>query len=788
MGSDKRLLYWLERMIEVEGYRELDKYFWFVASDSWGVKSSVVHGLTHRTAGSLTIAPHVRNVSAFNDYFQKLRPTNTFLEEYWDFLKCKEQRNVETFGECMAAINMTFKQEAFVPFVVDAVKVVAHAINAYIKAECGLVPFHKCVLSTTGFNGDRLQSYYRNVSFTHFEPPMIDANGDGIGRYDVFQVDEMGVYQRVGKWRSTEGLKVSVDTIRAGFRSSVIPISVCSLDCPRGWYRVYQDQTCCWACVPCDMATSIVVNVTICTECPLGQVPNAELTTCRPIPPVSLKWDSMWAVLPAAFSSLGLSATIFVVSVFLKYSNTPVIMASGRELCYCMLSGIALCYVLTFFLVSQPSAGVCASSRVLIGLSMSAIYAAIITKTNRLARVFSPASAQRPRFITPRAQVIICMCIVSVQLFGSLVWLMVDPPGTTVMYPSRTEAVLTCKATTTQLLVSLAYNLLLIIACTIYAFKTRKIPENFNETRLIGFTMYSTSILWLSFAPIYFATQNNFRIQITSLCMCISMSGTVALACFFAPKVYIVLFQPYKNVRTRNSAVGRLVNQQMRFISQLTTHGEDPRQTATSTTSTKATVVLSQSYRPPDSEESSAQSLLRSQHLRANSVEGLHKRRTISDTGKRPSTEDLRKANGDKERRFSKSVRVTKEGMERLRQSIRFRPSNLRKSKKERKGSSKEERDPLPSTKVGNSSTFVPSSKSFSHRDELNGTPPVIHKRSLGSGLPKSYGSAGVPLMGRDEDSVGERVVSSREITSSPASQLELLLEEIAANTHATFL
>jgi hypothetical protein len=79
----------------------------------------------------------------------------------------------------------------------------------------------------------------------------------------------------------------------------------------------------------------------------------------------------------------------------------------------------------------------------------------------------------------------------------------------------------------------------------------------------------------------YFATQNNFRIQvelpcmptshltlfqITSLCMCISMSGTVALACFFAPKVYIVLWQPYKNVRTRNSAVGKLVNSQMRFI------------------------------------------------------------------------------------------------------------------------------------------------------------------------------------------------------------------------------
>ncbi len=40
-----------------------------------------------------------------------------------------------------------------------------------------------------------------------------------------------------------------------------------------------------------------------------------------------------------------------------------------------------------------------------------------------------------------------------------------------------------------------------------------------------------------------------FQIQIMALCMCLSISATVALGCLFAPKVYIVLFQPHKNVR-----------------------------------------------------------------------------------------------------------------------------------------------------------------------------------------------------------------------------------------------
>jgi len=41
----------------------------------------------------------------------------------------------------------------------------------------------------------------------------------------------------------------------------------------------------------------------------------------------------------------------------------------------------------------------------------------------------------------------------------------------------------------------------------------------------------------------------SLQIQINALCICVNISATVALACMFIPKVYIVLFQPHKNVR-----------------------------------------------------------------------------------------------------------------------------------------------------------------------------------------------------------------------------------------------
>ena len=47
------------------------------------------------------------------------------------------------------------------------------------------------------------------------------------------------------------------------------------------------------------------------------------------------------------------------------------------------------------------------------------------------------------------------------------------------------------------------------------------------------------------------------QVQITTLCVAISLSATVALVCLYSPKIYIIIFQPEKNVRklTMNSVV-----------------------------------------------------------------------------------------------------------------------------------------------------------------------------------------------------------------------------------------
>ena len=51
---------------------------------------------------------------------------------------------------------------------------------------------------------------------------------------------------------------------------------------------------------------------------------------------------------------------------------------------------------------------------------------------------------------------------------------------------------------TSSFLVGLGYPILLILVCTFYAIKIRKVPAGFNEAKFIGFAVYTTLVIWLA--------------------------------------------------------------------------------------------------------------------------------------------------------------------------------------------------------------------------------------------------------------------------------------------------
>lgn len=106
---------------------------------------------------------------------------------------------------------------------------------------------------------------------------------------------------------------------------------------------------------------------------------------------------------------------------------------------------------------------------------------------------------------------------------------------------------LSCDMTLPGLASFLVYNLLLVSACALFAFKTRKLPDNFNESRFISMCVYTTLVIWLAFIPTYFTASQEYLRGIL-LSVALLLNHTVAVLFLFLPKVYACIFMDQENM------------------------------------------------------------------------------------------------------------------------------------------------------------------------------------------------------------------------------------------------
>ncbi|XP_042315836.1 metabotropic glutamate receptor 5 isoform X2 [Sceloporus undulatus] len=537
--------------------------FLLLGSDGWADRYDVTDGYQREAVGGITIKLQSPDVKWFDDYYLQLQPEtnhrNPWFQEFWQHrfqcrLKGSPQENPKFNKTCSSNLTLETQhvQDSKMGFVINAIYSMAYGLHNMQMTLCpgyaGLCDAMKPI------DGRKLLDSLMKSNFTGVSGDMIsfDENGDSPGRYEIMNFKKMGKdyfdYINVGSWDNGE-LKMDDEEIWAK-KSSVIR-SVCSEPCEKGEIKVIRkgEVSCCWTCTPCK-ENEFVFDEYTCKACDLGSWPNEQLTGCDLIPVQYLRWGDPEPIAAVVFACLGLLATMFVTAVFIIYRDTPVVKSSSRELCYIILAGIFLGYLCTFCLIAKPQKIYCYLQRIGIGLSPAMSYSALVTKTNRIARILAGSKkkicTKKPRFMSACAQLVIAFILIGVQLGIIVALFIMEPPNIKHDYPSIQEVYLICNTTNLGVVTPLGYNGLLILSCTFYAFKTRNVPANFNEAKYIAFTMYTTCIIWLAFVPIYFGS--NYKI--ITMCFSVSLSATVALGCMFVPKVYIILAKPERNVRS----------------------------------------------------------------------------------------------------------------------------------------------------------------------------------------------------------------------------------------------
>lgn len=118
----------------------------------------------------------------------------------------------------------------------------------------------------------------------------------------------------------------------------------------------------------------------------------------------------------------------------------------------------------------------------------------------------------------------------------------IENPSIRLSQPVNTEKYveLTCDRTLPALVSFLTYNFILVFLCFLLAFKTRKLPDNFNESRFMSMCASFTLVMWLAFVPTYFSA-NLESIRVLLLSASLLLNHTVALAFLILPKIYAAI-------------------------------------------------------------------------------------------------------------------------------------------------------------------------------------------------------------------------------------------------------
>ncbi|XP_043926772.1 vomeronasal type-2 receptor 26-like [Protopterus annectens] len=397
------------------------------------------------------------------------------------------------------------------------------------------------------------------------EDVFFDLNGDSPALYDVlnWQVSPNATttkYVQVGQYdsrvHSGHDLYINDSLIVWNNDNNQIPHSVCSEPCSVGMRKATRrgEPICCYDCIICSKGEiSNVTDASNCFNCPEDQWPNEKQNVCIPKSVDFLSYEEVLGFVLTVFVVCFSLITAFILCIFIKYRDTPIVKANNRELSYLILTSLFLCFLCPLIFIGQPKMIACLLQQIGFGIIFSLCVSGILAKTITVVIAFKatkPDSNLR-NYVGPRTPYYIVIVSLVVQVCICIVWLAKYPS-----FPDQNtkieegKIILVCNEGS-KILFYCMLGYLGLLACVsfVVAFLARTLPDSFNEAKFISFSMIMFLSVWLSFIPAYLSTTGKYMIAVEIFA--IIASGTGIIICIFLPKCYIILLKPHLNTRER---------------------------------------------------------------------------------------------------------------------------------------------------------------------------------------------------------------------------------------------
>nr|XP_012315820.1 G-protein coupled receptor family C group 6 member A isoform X2 [Aotus nancymaae] len=330
--------------------------------------------------------------------------------------------------------------------------------------------------------------------------------------------------------------------------------SKCSKECSPGQMKktTRSQHICCYECENCP--ENHYSNKTDMPHCLLCNNKThwapVRSTMCFEKEVEYLNWNDSLAILLLILSLLGIIFVLVVGIIFTRNLNTPVVKSSGGlRVCYVILLCHFLNFASTSFFVGEPQDFTCKTRQTLFGVSFTLCISCILTKSLKILLAFSFDPKLQKFLKCLYKPILIIFTCTGIQVIICTLWLIFAAPTVEVNISLPRVIILECEEGSILAFgTMLGYIAILALICFIFAFKGRKLPENYNEAKFITFGMLIYFIAWITFIPIYATTFGKYLPAVEIIVILISNYGI--LCCTFVPKCYVIICKQEINTKS----------------------------------------------------------------------------------------------------------------------------------------------------------------------------------------------------------------------------------------------
>ena len=285
-----------------------------------------------------------------------------------------------------------------------------------------------------------------------------------------------------------------------------------------------------------------------CQSCPRRYIPSTDKTYCSL---VVRRVTDTHKYTTYFLCAVGVLSCIVFIIIFILNSDTPVVKSSDYKLCIIQLITHLLLFIQLLLFTVHPHSYkfICILRPVGVGFLLTLLLSITFSKIQRLLFIFQAKiklSRKKILFSTlAEGSMVATACLIQIGLSTLLLLFLFKPVSFKEKW-LRPEYVSCDEGNVLSIQIGFAFTLSMI--CTVQAFRSRNLPESFNESTSIFFAVTITSLILASIVPLQFSKMDIDEILFLDS-ITLFLANTALLITIYGYKVFIIMCKPDENTR-----------------------------------------------------------------------------------------------------------------------------------------------------------------------------------------------------------------------------------------------